>query len=1080
MTFIKQRGDRFFRCMARTLFRHRFKTLIVVLGLFLALAANLGRLGMDVSTEGFLHKEDPSLLAYNEFKHQFGNDDLILIAVEPERVFTLEFFKLLKRMHTELEAKVPYIDDITSLVNARNTFGQDDSLYVRDLCDPFPETQAEVDDIRERVAANPLYKDMLISEDGGATCIVIKLVASPRLDEADLFAGFEAGEGDGDNAGGVQGAWLTVEQNGEAVEAVWSVLDSYRDKGLKISLSGTASVNHFLKGILSADTQRFLKLGYLGVMIFLVVMFRRVTGVVAPILIVTLSLVSALSLMAVTGITFKIPTQILPSFILAVGVGYSVHILALFYKRLKKNPSREAAVVHAMGHSGLAVVLTGLTTAAGLFSFSGSEVAPIAELGLFGGAGVFFAMFYTFTLLPPILSFARRPKADPAEPGKGLDRLLSFVARVSTRYPLSILAISLALFFLACVGIFRLNFSHDVLRWLPDTEALRIESEHIDEILKGSVNMEIIVDTGRENGLYDPEFMARIEAAAGRIAAIEATGVTAGKVWSIADVLKETHRALHNNRDEFYTLPDTRELTAQELFLFSNSGSDDLEDFTDAQFSLARVSVKLPFIDAIAYTDYIHRVNEILAKEFPGLSVETTGLIMIFSKVIAAGINSMGLSYLYAFCTISLMMILLLGNLRIGLVAMIPNLMPIVIILGIAGWFSIPVSLFIMLVGNIAMGLAVDDTIHFMHNFRHYLDKTGDTAEAVKETLITVGRPMVVTSIVLSMGFFIYLFSAMNHLTHFGLLTGWAILIALAADFFLAPALVTVFFGKKRIRVSKLANAKAAIALIPALMLVCSFVKPAAAQEGTDHGNEKAARAIMTAVDQRYDGDDRTASMTMVLVDKNNKQRVRRLKAFTRDDGDDTWSAMFFLAPVDVRETGFLSHDIDKTNDDDQWLYLPALHKVKRIASDDKTASFMGSDLSYADMTDRELDLYDFKILKEAEVRGAPCWVIQSLPRTAQVVEDFGYTKSILFVRKDCHVVVRAIHFVKEGNRLKYLDIPRLEKIDGIWTVMEMQVATKKGKTTLHRTILRYNDVAYNQGLEKNIFTTRQLEKGVN
>ena len=236
----------------------------------------------------------------------------------------------------------------------------------------------------------------------------------------------------------------------------------------------------------------------------------------------------------------------------------------------------------------------------------------------------------------------------------------------------------------------------------------------------------------------------------------------------------------------------------------------------------------------------------------------------------------------------------------------------------------------------------------------------------------------------------------------------------------------------------------------------------------------------MEAVDQRYDGDDRTANITMVLVDKNNNQRIRQLRIFTRDDGPDTWSVMFFLSPVDVRDTGFLSHDIDNTNDDDQWLYLPALHKVKRIASDDKTASFMGSDLSYADMTDRELDLYDFTILKEIEVREKPCWVIQSIPRSPQVIKDFGYTKSILFVRKDCHVVVRSIHFVKEGNKLKYLDIPKLKKIDGIWTALELRVTTKKGNKTLHRTILQYKDIIYNQGLPDNIFTTRQLEKGVN
>ena len=1079
MTPFKQSADRFFQTMARTLIRHRFKTFLLVFALFFALASNLGKLGIDATTEAFLHKNDPSLLSYNKFKHQFGNDDLILIAIESDHIFTLDFLNTLNKLHNELEAGVPYIDDITSLINARNTFGKDDSLYVNDLCDPFPETQADVNDIRKRAMSNPMYKDLVISEDGRVTSIMIQLVASPELDEAELMAGFEESADMADQDPAKTDAWLTVEQNGEAVEAVWSILDSYRDKGFHISLSGTASVNHFIKDILLIDTARFLKLAYLGVMIFLVLMFRRVTGVIAPILIVTLSLISSLALMAVTGVPFKIPTEILPSFILAVGVGYSVHILALFYNRLKSGATREDAIAYAMGHSGLAVVLTGLTTSAGLFSFSGSEVAPIAELGLFGGAGVFFAMIYTFTLLPPILSFVKLPKGETGKTRRGLDPFLESIARFSTTYPVPILIVSFLFFLGACLGLPRLNFSHDILRWLPETEDLRIDTERIDTVLKGSVNMEIIMDTGQKNGLYDPKFMARLEAAAERIAELKTPGVTPGKVWSIADVLKETHKALHNNRDEFYTLPPTRDLTAQELFLFENSGTDDLEDFTDSQFSLARISVKLPFIDAVAYAGYIDQVNGLLKAEFPELTVETTGLIMIYSKVITAAIDSMGKSYIYAFGTISIMMILMLGNIRIGSIAMIPNLIPIVITLGLAGWLSIPVSLFIMLVGNIAMGLSVDDTIHFMHNFKHYFNKTNDAAEAVKKTLLTVGRPMMITTIVLTMGFFIYLFSDMNHLTHFGLLTGLAIILALVADFFLAPALVTVLYRKKPIKpLSTLAGVKGAILFfaLAAMPLTYSLAEAQTAERK----DEKKARAIMEAVDQRYDGDDQTANMTMVLIDKDKNQRIRRLKLFTRDDGPDTWSAMFFLSPVDVKDTAFLSHDIDKTNDDDQWLYLPALHKVKRIASDDKTASFMGSDLSYADMTDPELDLYDFTILKEIEVRGSPCWVIQSIPRSPQVVKDFGYTKSILFVRKDCHVVVRSIHFVQKGNKLKYLDISKLEKIDGIWTPLELQVTTKKGKKTIHRTILQYKDCIYNQGLPENIFTTRQLEKGVN
>ena len=1074
MNNLRQQLEGLFEKAALILFTHRLKSLLLLVLFIAGLASNLGRLTADVTTEGFLHKNDPALLAYEAFKDQFGTDDRIIIAIRSETIFSTGFLTKLKHLHDELESGVPYLDDITSLINVRDTFGQGDTLRVEDLCEPFPENPEDVAYIEKRVDATPLYKDLVISSDKTMTALVLKLQAAPDMDEVDLLSGFAEENDPSADSNGSQ--WITPAQNSEAVLAMDAIVKKYAGDNFKVIVSGTSTVNHFLKEVLSADTKRFLKLAYLAVMIFLGLMFRRISGVLIPILIVTLSLVSVLSLMAITGVSFKLPTQILPSFILAVGVGYSVHILALFFHHLKNSGSsnspeerKQKAITHAMGHSGVAVVMTALTTAAGLFSFSTSEVAPIAELGLFAGFGVFMAMLITFVLLPPLLSFVRVPK--PQKTSRvPLDRFLTSVSRVSTSRPIMVLTLSTLLFAGALAGIPRLDFSHDVLRWLPETDIIRMDTETIDRDFGGTIAMEIVMDTGKENGLYDPALMAKIDAAARKIDAIETDNVATGKVWSLMEILKETNRALHGNETAYYSLPTTRELTAQELLLFENSGSDDLEDFTDSRFSKARISVKLPFIDAISYSHYIDRVNATLAEELPGVSVTTTGMIMIYSRVIAAGIKSMRISYLYAFATISVLMILLLGNVRIGLISMIPNLLPIVVILGISGWLKIPVSLFIMLIGNIAMGLAVDDTIHFMHNFRKYFDETGDSELAVRKTLLTAGRPMIVTSIVLSLGFFIYLFSAMNHLTHFGLLTGTAIALALLADFFVAPALVTVIYGRTA---KKSVSAMAKVSIIFALSLMTPLMT-----EKAHAADEPRARAIMETVDARDDGDDMQAKMTMVLIDKSGHQRLRQLKSISRDEGEDTWSALFFLSPVDVRDTAFLSHDIAHTQDDDQWLYLPALHKAKRIASDDKTSSFMGSDLSYADMTDRELESYDFSLMKEMEVRGNACWVINAMPRTQKVVDDLGYTRSILFVRQDCHVVVRAIHFVKEGKKQKYLDITKLEKIDGIWTALEMQITTKKGKQTRHRTIIQYADVQYNKGLTENLFTVRQMEKG--
>lgn len=242
------------------------------------------------------------------------------------------------------------------------------------------------------------------------------------------------------------------------------------------------------------------------------------------------------------------------------------------------------------------------------------------------------------------------------------------------------------------------------------------------------------------------------------------------------------------------------------------------------------------------------------------------------------------------------------------------------------------------------------------------------------------------------------------------------------------------------------------------------------------------ARAIMQKVEDRDEGDRRTADMEMILIDKRGKQRLRKIRSFRMDKGVDTYALMFFQHPADVKDTGFLTYDYDDPDrDDDQWLYLPALHKTKRIASSDKSGSFMGSDLNYSDMTSRDLEDYEYRFYKEKQkiIDGHKVWVIQSTPRSKAVIKETGYTKGILFVRQDNYVVVRSVSWEEKAGYTKWMQINRLEQIDGIWVALDVQVMRRKGKQLAHKTILRFENVRFNQELDEALFTTRRLEKGL-
>ncbi len=268
------------------------------------------------------------------------------------------------------------------------------------------------------------------------------------------------------------------------------------------------------------------------------------------------------------------------------------------------------------------------------------------------------------------------------------------------------------------------------------------------------------------------------------------------------------------------------------------------------------------------------------------------------------------------------------------------------------------------------------------------------------------------------------------------------------------------------------------VKIIICLFIAICFALPFASQAFAD---DPEARKIMQQVRDRDDGDNAISEQTMILI-KKKKQRVRKIKSFGKDFGEDTHSIMFFKSPADLRNTSFLTRDYaDESKDDDQFLYLPGLKgKVKRIASSDKDGAFMGSDFTYGDMTKHELGkfTYDF-IKKKAMVDGQECWVIKSTPINKDVVDEYGNTESRLWVRKDNHMVVKGMFLVKKRKKVRYFQVKKLEKIDGIWTATESTMKTTKGKKTIQKTVLITDKIQYNQPMDETMFTTARMEKGL-
>ncbi len=774
------------------LINHRFLALLLTLTLVIGLASNLPKITFDTSTEGFLYKDDPQILMYNDFRNQFGRDEKIIVAIKTKDIFNKAFLEKLFALHEEIEENVPNIKEINSLKNARKTIGNKSELIVEDLfLDGIPNDIKKLNAIAEFAKSNSIYKDLYLNADSTFTTIMIttNTYTSIGVDDFDpLTEGFEDDESSSEEL-----AFISVPETNELITTLEAILKKYKAEDFKIYDAGSPIVTKNLQTTLMADMSKFILYVVLTISILLFLTFKRTSGIFIPLVVVILTLLATIGSMALLGYPITSMTQILPSLLLAVAIGDSIHILSIFYHKYDESGDKNFSIAYAIGHSGLAVVMTSFTTAASLLSFSISDIAPVAALGIFSAIGVTMALILTLVFIPILLSLLPM-KHKPQDEDSFLDRFTINIANFSINYYRSIITSALAVIVISLILAAQMQFSHNPLHWFKENNSVRINTETIDKELRGSISIEVVLDTGKENGVYNPEFLNAIEKATKEIYTYKGENYFIGKIVSINDVLKEIHMALNENRPEFYVIPQNQDLIAQEFLLFENSGSDDLEEIVDSQFSKTRLSIKAPWVDSIEYVEMIDELHTLLDSEFKALAtVNVTGTLPILATTITKSIESSIESYIIAFIVIAVLMVLLIGNIKLGLLSMIPNLTPIMFGIAFMVVFDLPLDMFTILIGAIAIGMVVDDTIHYMHNFKRYYILHNNVDEAIRLTLHSSGRAIFITSIVLSSGFLVFMFASMTNLFNFGLITGVTVIVAMITNLTLTGALMKLF-----------------------------------------------------------------------------------------------------------------------------------------------------------------------------------------------------------------------------------------------------------------------------------------------
>ncbi len=810
------RAERAFLDWGHLMVRWRWSVLFLSLLCAVVLICGFPRMRVDFSNESFLDTHDETRRRYDAFLERYGPDQLMLVGIKPAEVFDLEFLEKLRAFHADLERELPHVVEITSLVNARFTYGEGDKLVVGELMEDWPSNEAELAILSERALSNSFYVNHIVSRNHQFTAVMLRLETYSSLGEAtaiEELASFE--ENDLEGAAGTP-VLLTNEETWETIDALKAVVSRYENESFPVYLAGNQLIMHHIQELTKHDVRLFTGISICLVFVLLFALFRRLSAALLPLIVVTLSILATFGAMGWMGIPFTMPTQSVPTFLLAVGVCDAVHILSLFYRRQAAGEEKGEAIAQAMAHSGLAVVLTSLTTAGGLASFHAAELMPLAQLGTISPIGVLLALFFTLTLLPALLAiapsgspitgpslFRKREATSGTHESSGeigaIDATLRGLGNLAIGHPKAILFCTSVLLALGALGITQVRFSDSALEGFFEDDPVRIAIKTMDREFEGLQTLEILIDTGHENGLHDPDVLRRIDEATAHVLSQREGLVRIGKATSILDIVKETHRALNENRDEYYALPEDRALIAQELLLFENSGSDDLEQLTDSQLQTARLTLQSNFADGRYYVPFLTSLRSELQRILgPDIHFQITGSMQLIARSFSLLLTSLTRSYALAFAIITPLMILLVGNWKRGLLSMIPNLLPVYLTLGLMGALDIPITIMTVIIGSIILGIAVDDTIHFMHKFNQYYEASGQVQASIRKTFATTGVALLTTTVALATSFFVLAFASFYHVVQFGLLASSATIIAFLADMLVAPALLVMVLDDKQ------------------------------------------------------------------------------------------------------------------------------------------------------------------------------------------------------------------------------------------------------------------------------------------
>jgi len=813
---IDRLNDRF-AALAGWCFDHRW----LVLGSCALLAVGSGWLAggveQDASYGAYFDEGDTTFLAYEQYRDDFGSDEVAYIGYELPGVehgpWNVDAMGALVSLTKALEDEVPFVYTVTTLANAELTVGSDDGIDISKIRDDWPLSQEELLRRRDAYLRKPFLVGGIIDEDAAFGAIIVKMDRSSPDPPEDLVWDPEKGYD-------LENMYPQVTD-----AAISNILARPEYGDFAFYPSGDVPLNAYYNRILLVEPMLLLMISLAVVSFVLFVSFRTLVSVFTPMIVLVLTLLMTVALMALLDFKIDMSFMSAPTLLMAIGVAHSVHILSEFGSRFRRSGDRRESLVQAISLVGVPCLLTSVTTAIGFASMSFVPIKSIAQGAVYKSFGVLAAFLLSLTLLMALLSFdwswlgrslrfrssARRDEtkavsgsttsdAGTAKGGALVARVLDRVSQFNIEHR-SLLIAGFSIFLVVCgVGATRISIDSNWLDDFWDDVPISRNTVRVDDEMGGTTNVIYLFDGGAEDSIKEPAVLREID----RLATLASEqDWLVRKTYSIADIVKDLNQSFHADDPAYYRIPDTRAEVAQYLLLYETSGGLDAEEYVSSDYRHANLELRLRLAPTTETANLVARLDASLAEEpLEESTLIVTGIGALWLKLMDYITSSQVQGFTIAFAVITVMMIGIFRSFKIGLISMVPNLAPVFLALGAMGWFDLSLDYNKLTIAAVALGISVDDTIHLMSRFHHEFAVHRNYEKALRAALGDVGRALVITSIALVLGFLVLMFSELRSQALYGLLLSGALVTALIADFFFMPALVLWLkpFGPEGVR----------------------------------------------------------------------------------------------------------------------------------------------------------------------------------------------------------------------------------------------------------------------------------------